>query len=274
MVSLEENTKGGFTFESTVGNEDLIETVSNSNLISDTLPLTSPAEPNFRKIDTIPAILFQIFSVVLFEAGVFLLPYFCTSKNVDFNSFDLLIYIHAGFWLLKLLFDRYYHFRHMASKRCGYLEFYRKTRLIRSLPLIIVSAGNSILVVLVKVLTTHCPKQCTFLKFTPVNFLQAYVTLETIILLPILLFYLKQTYTFNNESKTPDINKEIDRPNFMPFQLNDIGYKDSSYIKNVLENQADMIRYLQERNKNLVRKLYNLKDVPSVTQYEQYHSIN
>ena len=60
----------------------------------------------------------------------------------------------------------------------------------------------------------------------------------------------------------------------MPFQLNDIGYKDSSYIKNVLENQADMIRYLQERNKNLVRKLYNLKDVPSVTQYEQYHSIN
>ena len=50
----------------------------------------------------------------------------------------------------------------------------------------------------------------------------------------------------------------------MPFQLNDIGYKDSSYLRNVLENQADMIRYLQERNKNLVRKLYTLKEVPHI----------
>ena len=70
------------------------------------------------------------------------------------------------------------------------------------------------------------------------------------------------TYKFNSECRAPDISKETDRSLFQPYQLNDIGYKDSTYLRNVLENQADMIRYLQERNKNLVRKLYNVKELP------------
>jgi uncharacterized protein YebE (UPF0316 family) len=68
------------------------------------------------------------------------------------------------------------------------------------------------------------------------------------------------TVKFNNAKKTPDISKEIDRPIFLPSQLKDIGYKDSSYINNILENQADMIRYLQERNEKLSQKLYQLTD--------------
>lgn len=66
------------------------------------------------------------------------------------------------------------------------------------------------------------------------------------------------TIKFNREKKSPDISIEIDRPIFVPAQLKDIGYKDSTYVSNILENQGDMIRYLQERNEKLSQKLYQL----------------
>ena len=66
------------------------------------------------------------------------------------------------------------------------------------------------------------------------------------------------TIKFNREKKSPDISTEIDRPIFVPAQLKDIGYKDSTYVSNILENQGDMIRYLQERNEKLSQKLYQL----------------
>lgn len=68
------------------------------------------------------------------------------------------------------------------------------------------------------------------------------------------------TVKFNVSRKSPDINKEMDRPVFLPSQLKDLGYKDSSYVNNVLENQADMIRYLQERNQKLTQKLFELTE--------------
>jgi predicted P-loop ATPase/GTPase len=51
--------------------------------------------------------------------------------------------------------------------------------------------------------------------------------------------------------------KEIDRK-FLPSDLKDIGYKDSSYISKILENQADMIRYYQERDHELTKKLHEI----------------
>ena len=56
----------------------------------------------------------------------------------------------------------------------------------------------------------------------------------------------------------PDIESE--RPVFIPNQIKEIGFKDSNYISNILENQADMIRYLQERNEKLMQKVYQLTD--------------
>lgn len=52
----------------------------------------------------------------------------------------------------------------------------------------------------------------------------------------------------------------MDRPVFLPSQLKDLGYKDSNYVSNVLENQADMIRYLQERNEKLTQKLFQVTE--------------
>ena len=84
----------------------------------------------------------------------------------------------------------------MKSKRFGYLEFYRRSRFIRFLPLVVISIGNSLLLVLVKVLTTHCPVKCTQADLTPANFLQMFVSVEALVLLPILSVYLRKKRLF------------------------------------------------------------------------------
>ena len=102
----------------------------------------------------------------------------------------------------------------MKSRRDGYLEFYRNTRLVRSLPLFILSAGkslsyvkikssqvkcniwiwnligNSILVVLIRMLSKYCPDKCTSANLEAVNFLQMFVSFEVVLLLPIMIYYL------------------------------------------------------------------------------------
>jgi hypothetical protein len=108
------------------------------------------------------------------------------------TAHDLIIYIHSGFWLLKFAFDRFYQHQHMVSKRNGYLDFYRQTRLIRSLPLLVISFGSSVLLVLERVLILYCPAKCTTLNLTAENFLQGFVTLECLALLPILYYYLSK----------------------------------------------------------------------------------
>ena len=80
-----------------------------------------------------------------------------------------------------------------------------------------------------------------------------------------LFVFIVQTLKFNREKKTPDINNELQRPLFQSSDLKNIGFKDSSYLSNILENQADMIRYLQERNEKLSKKLYLKNDKTNVS---------
>jgi hypothetical protein len=117
--------------------------------------------------------------------------------------------------------------------------------------------ANSLLIVLIKIIPKYCPEKCTSLKLDPINFLQIFISVENLLIVSILINYLVLTIKFNRSKKLPDISKEIDRPIFTPSQLKDVGYKDSSYLSNILENQADMIRYLQERNATLTHKLYS-----------------
>ena len=150
---------------------------------------------------------------------MFLVPHFCGEKNENcslFGSFDILTFIHAGTWILKFIFDRFYHFHHMKSRRDGYLEFYRNTRYIRAFPLIIISAGNSALVVLLKILNKYCPEKCTSANLEPINFLQMFVSLETALILPDLIYYLG------------NLNFQINQSTFI-YSLNFFNFFDSKF---------------------------------------------
>ncbi len=96
-----------------------------------------------------------------------------------------------------LIFIRFYHKSHMRMRRHGYLKFYRITQLIRSLPLIIISAANSVLVVLIKITDKYCPEKCTSLNIKPNNILQIFTCTECAIMLPILIYYLGKAIYFD-----------------------------------------------------------------------------
>lgn len=132
---------------------------------------------------------------IILEVGVFVIPILCGTNNekcTPFGGFDIVVFIHAGYWILKYMFDRFYHYKHMWHRRQGYLEFYRVTRWLRTIPFLIISAGNSLLIVLIKILNKYCPAQtkCTSANLTEINFLQIFVSIETALLIPILVYYL------------------------------------------------------------------------------------
>lgn len=149
MVSLDNtrNPKGGFSFDQIVSsNDDMTDqahiSFSNTN---DKIPLSSELEPRFKQIKTTFLILAQVFLSLIFISSLFLIPILCDNKTSIcsvFEPFDILLFIHSIVWIIFYVFDRVYHFYHMKSRRNGYLAFYRKTRLVRSLPLLIQSAGK------------------------------------------------------------------------------------------------------------------------------------
>ncbi|CAF1620045.1 unnamed protein product, partial [Didymodactylos carnosus] len=98
----------------------------------------------------------------------------------------------------------FYHYQQDISRRNGYLEFYHKTRNLRRAPLFVISAGNAILVALIKLLEDYCNDEtCTPLKLKPWYFLQILSTIEVILTMIALIWYLgmllkQQTTLFLN----------------------------------------------------------------------------
>ena len=76
------------------------------------------------------------------------------------------------------------------------------------------------------------------------------------------------TINFNRSKKSPDISIELNKPTAFNggSELKDVGFKDSSFLSNTLENQADMIRYLQERNEKLSQKIFQLTQKTATSQ--------
>lgn len=80
-----------------------------------------------------------------------------------------------------------YHYHQDLSRRDGYLGFYRQTRNLRRIPLIIISIGNAILVAMIKILEDY---QSSITPLQPWHCLAILTTIEVIIILIILLWYL------------------------------------------------------------------------------------
>ncbi|CAB4012826.1 Hypothetical predicted protein [Paramuricea clavata] len=59
---------------------------------------------------------------------------------------------------------------------------------------------------------------------------------------------------FTRERSLPDCYTVIDN-NFQMDVDGEVGYSDSAWPNGILEKQADMIRYLQQHNENLSRRL-------------------
>ncbi|CAF1088274.1 unnamed protein product [Adineta steineri] len=260
MVSL--NTQhgrsgGGMSFDDRLIN-------INEDVIQEDIPLIATTEQQYRRIRTTAFIIIHILFVIAFETVIVLFPFLCYDRKIEteicryHSPYNISLYIHAGAYIVTVAFDRLYHYHQDLSRRNGYLEFYRRTRNLRRIPLIVISTGNAILVAMIKLLEDY---QTSILPFQPWHCLAILSTIEVLITLIVLLWYLVITIKFNKERAYPDARQDDILSTFVTSQTsaNEIGYRDETYTENVLEKQGDLIRYLRERNDHLARLVHQFK---------------
>lgn len=68
----------------------------------------------------------------------------CTAALQGIDSKTLVLLGKVALWVMVFIYDRFVQRQHSAVRRRGYLDFYRLTRGIKNLPLLIHSAGEEI----------------------------------------------------------------------------------------------------------------------------------
>lgn len=66
----------------------------------------------------------------------------CTAALQSIDSKTVILLGKVALWVMVFIFDRFVQHHHSAVRRRGYLDFYRLTRKIKTLPLLIHSAGE------------------------------------------------------------------------------------------------------------------------------------
>lgn len=269
MVSLANDSSrhtGGYFF-----NDDTsIQNKDSEDLLSDSPALSAELDPPFRKINIVWAIVVEILLFISLVVSTFVLPHVSAlnhnntdtltlhlhdkSKQGDsgIDAISVACYIHGGLWFVLFGFDRYLRYKHYNHRMCGYLEFYRRTRHLRKIPFIANSGGNAGLLIVLKILQDLKGDHTEL-------YLEIIIAVEAVISLPVLLLYLVKTLKFNRSHISPDVAQEEMMSSFMQNSGNsEIGFRDENYSDQVLEKQADMIRYLKQHNTQLGKRIMAL----------------
>jgi len=216
----------------------------------------------FKKVATLPAV---IISACLCTAQIilaFVLPELCDKKGKEcvLNSFSILIYFHGGHWAGILAIDQVLHLAHHKSRLGGYLEFYTKTKNIRRAPFYLVSAGNFVLMLIVIILHDLCDDDATCSHtFTKVDYLRGMITLESLVVICCNVSYIIILREFNAKQSPPDVLRDDFATSIhLGGQIESIGAQQQDQIMEVMERQAELIRYLKDHSETLGLKILEL----------------
>ncbi|PFX25270.1 transmembrane protein 192-like [Stylophora pistillata] len=267
MVSLSgDRGSGGYFFNREDSASPVIPSQAQEEaLANDTASLGLLPETKFHPIRTAWIAILQLILFISFESLQFIFP----NKKLMGESlslggtdppFSFLILLHVGLWVIIFICDRVLQFQHHQSQAKGYLEFFRETKELRRIPHSVLSLGNAVLLVLYAVIG-HDSKESDRGGLALYNILQITFTIEFIISVPGILWYIVKVFKFNARQPLPDAE---DSDFFNVYTNNGVsslsttGYRDNDYLDEVLEKQADMIRYLQQHNTNLGKRLMKL----------------
>ena len=96
--------------------------------------------------------------------------------------------------------------------------------------------------------------------YHPVYTLYIIVGVEVMITLPCLIYYIIRATIFNCARQAPDvIHDTYSGPESPTTSVSVVGFRDGEDLDELLERQADMIRYLQQHNANLGRRILELQ---------------
>ncbi|XP_033227882.1 transmembrane protein 192 isoform X2 [Belonocnema kinseyi] len=226
--------------------------------------LSSQEQENFQKLETIPVVAFPlIFGVALEITGIIFVSLWQKEED-KCETYFILLYLHCTYWLIIMLTDHFLKARHHHLRISGYLDFYQSTYQHIRTPLFIGSLWNTFYLLLAVVLhQTHkldYEKYCSSSEwFTPLNYIVLLTTLEVLIIVPVYVNYIKRVHRFNILKPPPDVTREEWVTSFTQDSYaagSEIGYHQrGSHVAELLEKQADLIRYLRDHNVKLSHRM-------------------
>ncbi|KAK3507503.1 hypothetical protein QTP70_027442 [Hemibagrus guttatus] len=181
----------------------------------------------------------------------------CTAALNGVDSRTLVLLLKAGLWLLVFLFERCVQYHHRTLRRRGYLRFYRKTAKLKHLPLLIHSAGNAAVLIVIAPAAMLDNK----VKNLSVYLLLAIICVELLASVTCLLVYAVHVFRFNEQSPCPDITEDERSHTFSGTDGDmheEMGFRDGSCLEELVEKQADLIEYLKQHNTQLSKRILTL----------------
>ncbi|XP_067297907.1 transmembrane protein 192 [Pseudorasbora parva] len=178
----------------------------------------------------------------------------CNAALQGIDSKTVVLLGKVALWVIVFIYDRFVQHHHGAVRRRGYLDFYRLTRGIKSLPLLIHSAGNAL------VLTVIAPSSLldARVKKLSVYLLLSIICLELLLSLIFLLRYTVHVVKFNSKRPYPDVAEQERSHGCSSDAHTETGFRDGSSLEDVVEKQADLIDYLKQHNSVLSRRILTL----------------
>jgi hypothetical protein len=172
---------------------------------------------------------------------VFLLPALYDQGAADHSglgSFSLLIYTHSGHWAAFLAIDQFLLLHHHRSRQQGYLDFYVRTKNIRRAPFYILSVGNAALMLVVVILHDLCDTDSSCRNATTkVDYLRGLITLESLIIICLVVSYIHTLRLHHNSRLPPDVlRQEL-------YTVQAGGHLAPGQMAEVMERQAELIRW-------------------------------
>ena len=171
---------------------------------------------------------------------------------------SVIVYCQATLWFICFICERCWCRERYISRTNGYLEFYRLTQLLHRLPLLVVSACSVVMLLTKALLEEFFPRESPCMHPKKVTYQQIIVSIQLLPLALILVRYLVHTCRFNRQRALPDVCTEEYIDNLIEPQPY-VGQRSESCLEEILDKQADMIRYLKQHNVNLGHQLIQLR---------------
>ncbi|XP_031825663.1 transmembrane protein 192 isoform X2 [Nomia melanderi] len=229
--------------------------------------LSSQEEDEFKTLDTVPIVSVPlVFGVCLEIAGIIFVCVWPEERN-KCDTYFIYLYLHCAYWLIIMMTDHFVKAKHHNLRIYGYLDFYQSTYQHIRTPLFIASLWIVCYLMLAVILHhTHKMNYEQYCRasewFTPLNYIVFLTTLELLIIVPVYVNYIKRVLKFNKVRPPPDVTREEWLSSFTQDTYagsGEVGYHHTgSNLEELLEKQADLIRYLRDHNVKLSHRMMML----------------
>ncbi|XP_075054100.1 transmembrane protein 192 [Mixophyes fleayi] len=220
--------------------------------------LHADIRPIFHPVPTVSVSIVLVLLQVVFVALTSLSGYFCLFNDEEdtcqkyttpLNLSTTVVISKVILWLLHVLNERFVQHQHCKVRNQGYLNLYRSSRHLTTLPLTIQSTGNAAVLLIVSAQDSFGNSNVYLYLILSV------LILELIISVIFLLMYAVQIYKFNRSMARPDIIEEEKMYTFQSHVTPGIGFSNGASLEEVVEKQGDTIEYLQRHNALLCKQL-------------------